>query len=149
MRGIVLGLIMCVTAPIFAPSVALGDTVVAARTIRSQTLLSAQDLALAPGTVPGTISNPHDIIGMEARVALYAGRPIRPEDIGPPALVERNQIVTLAFETGGLSIHAEGRALARGGVGDVIRVMNLGSRSTVSGTVMPDGRITVSGGAGS
>ena len=57
MRGIVLSLIMGCSAPISAPSVALGDTVVAARTIRSQTLLSAQDLALAPGTLNGAFKN--------------------------------------------------------------------------------------------
>jgi flagella basal body P-ring formation protein FlgA len=58
-------------------------------------------------------------------------------------VVERNQIVPISFLSGGLAIKAEGRALARGGVGDVIRVMNLQSRTTVSGQIAPDGQVLV------
>ena len=43
----------------------------------------------------------------------------------------------------GLRILTEGRALARGGVGDVIRVMNLSSRTTVSGRIAADGSVHV------
>jgi flagella basal body P-ring formation protein FlgA len=68
---------------------------------------------------------------------------VRAADLGPPALVDRNQIVALDFRAGGLSIRAEGRALARGGAGDVIRVMNLASRTTVSGRIRPDGVVDV------
>jgi flagella basal body P-ring formation protein FlgA len=81
-------------------------------------------------------------IGQEAQVTLYAGRPIRAEDIGPPAIIERNQIVPLAYGSGGLSILTEGRAMARGGAGDVIRVMNLESRTTVTGQIQPDGTVS-------
>jgi hypothetical protein len=70
-------------------------------------------------------------------------RPVRAADLGPPAVVERNQIVGLAYRSGGLAILTEGRALARGGVGDVIRVMNLASRATVTGTIGPDGLVAV------
>jgi flagellar basal body P-ring formation protein FlgA len=38
---------------------------------------------------------------------------------------------------------ADGRALGRAGIGDVVRVMNLGSRQTVSGLVLADGSIVV------
>ena len=39
--------------------------------------------------------------------------------------------------------HPVARALARGGGGDRIRVMNIASRSTVSGVIAPDGTVTV------
>jgi flagellar basal body P-ring formation protein FlgA len=76
-------------------------------------------------------------------VTLYAGRPIPLSALGPPALVERNQVVTLVFQRGGLEIRAEGRALGRGGEGDTIRIMNLASRNTVTGWVTGDGLIHV------
>ena len=38
----------------------------------------------------------------------------------------------------------EGRALARAGAGDYVRVMNLASRATVMGRVLQDGQIEVS-----
>lgn len=127
------------------PSPAPADTLVAARTIRAMAILTAEDLALIPETVPGALGDPAQAIGQEARVILYAGRAIRPGDIGPPAIVERNQIVALAFQRGALSILTEGRALDRGGAGDTIRVMNLASRSTLNGTIRADGTVHVSG----
>ncbi len=122
---------------------ALADTLVAARTIRSRTILSASDLTVQPANTPGTLTGPQDAIGFEARVVLYAGRPIRPGDIGPPAIIERNQIVSLVFHRGTLNITAAARSLGRGGVGDSLRVMNLASKSTVTGFVEPDGTVRV------
>lgn len=125
------------------PGSALAETVVARHTIRANTILTEADLALQPTGTAGALDNIDLAIGQEARVTLYANRPIRPEDLGPPALVDRNQIVTLIYATGPLNIHAEGRALARGGLGDAVRVMNLSSRTTVSGFVAADGSVRV------
>ena len=130
-----------------AAAQAAADTVVAARTIRSQTILGPQDLALAEGDVPGALSALGDALGKEAKVNLYAGRPIRPGEIGAPALIERNQVVALVYARGGLTIATEGRALDRAGLGESVRVMNLGSRATVTGTVAEDGAVVVSTGA--
>lgn len=118
---------------------ATAETVVAARTIRAHTVIAASDLLLRDVIIPGGVSDPEFLIGMEARVALYAGRPIRPGDVGFPAVVERNQILPLIYNRSGLSITTDGRALDRAGPGDVIRVMNLASRSTVSARIGIDG----------
>ena len=125
------------------PGVAFADTVVAARTIRSQAILGPSDLAMVSSDVPGGFADPNAVIGLEARVVLYAGRPIRASDVGPPALVERNQIVMVYYRAGSLNIVMEGRTLARAGVGDRLRVMNLESRNTVTGTVTENGSIIV------
>lgn len=124
---------------------ASADTVVATRAIRAQTLLTAADLAVVKGDHPGAITSIDDAIGLEARVMLYAGRPISRSDIGPAAIIARNQIVPLVYSQRGLSITAEGRALDRAAAGDFVRVMNLSSRTTVSGVVAPDGAIHVGG----
>lgn len=123
---------------------ALAETVVPSQTLRANTIISPHDLILRAVDTPGAISDPAAIIGLETRVTLYAGRPIRPGDIGPPALVARNQLVVLRYVSSGLSILVDGRALGRGGEGDRIRVMNLSSRTTLFGTVQPDGTILVS-----
>ena len=123
---------------------AAADTVLAARTIRPGTIITARDLIIKDGDISGMATKPEQLIGSEARVSLYAGRPIALADTGPPALVERNQIVPIIFQRNGLRISAEGRSLSRAGAGDVVRVMNLSSRTTISGKVMPDGRIMVS-----
>ncbi len=124
---------------------ASAETVVAARTIRAQTILSASDLAMIEGNVPGAIATIDEAVGLEARVMLYTGRPISQADIGPAAIIDRNQIVSLVYNQGGLTISADGRAMSRASVGDVVRVMNLSSRTTVSGVVAPDGSIHVGG----
>ncbi len=115
------------------------DTVVAARTLPAQTLIMAEDVILRDQNIPGSVQDPAEIIGMEAKVALYAGRPIRPRDVGYPAVVERNQIITLHYESSGLMISTEGRALGRAGPGELIRVMNISSRSTVTALIGADG----------
>ncbi len=126
--------VLCIlAAPISA------DTVVAARTLPAQTLIVAEDLILRDQNVPGSVEVPADIIGMEAKVAIYAGRPIRPGDVGFPAVVERNEIITLHYESSGLVISTEGRALGRAGPGEIIRVMNISSRSTVTALIGADG----------
>lgn len=130
-------LIVALGAPVSA------ESLVATRTIRAKTLVTTDDLTLVNAAIPGALSDPDQAVGLEARVAIYAGKPVRPEDLGPPTLVERNQLVTLVFLSGGLAISTEGRALARGGAGDSIRVMNLGSRTTVTGRVGPDGTVYV------
>ncbi|MGY6410064.1 MAG: flagellar basal body P-ring formation chaperone FlgA [Alkalilacustris sp.] len=127
-----------------APPV-LAETLVATRTIRPATPIGPADIALVPERHAGALSDPSEVLGMEARVALYPGRPIRPGDVGPAAVVERNGIVPLVFRRGGLTILAEGRALGRGAPGETVRVMNLSSRSTVSGVIASDGSVHVAG----
>ncbi|MBL3610475.1 flagellar basal body P-ring formation chaperone FlgA [Rhodovulum sulfidophilum] len=125
------------------PVVADADILVATRSVRGQTILGPGDVAVVAGEAVGTLVAPEEAIGQEARVNLYAGRPIRIGDVGPPAIIERNQIVTLRYQSRGLSIAADARALDRAGVGDALRVMNLASRNTVTGFVAPDGSVVV------
>lgn len=125
------------------PPVARAEAVVAARMIRSQTILGPQDVSLSETEMPGALQDPAEAVGREARVNIYAGRPIRPADLVHPAIIERNQTVKLNYFHAGLSIVTEGRSLDRAGPGDRIRVMNLDSRSTVSGVVLDDGSVSV------
>jgi flagella basal body P-ring formation protein FlgA len=122
---------------------AWADQIVAARTVRSLSVIGPDDIAFSADDSPGAAVAIAEVLGKEARVMLYPGRPIRLDQIGPPALIERNQIVTLVYQTGGLRIETEARALDRAGLGDAVRVMNLASRKTVSGTVQPDGSVAV------
>ncbi|WP_101067141.1 flagellar basal body P-ring formation chaperone FlgA [Roseovarius salinarum] len=123
---------------------AAADTVLAARTIRAQAVISPADVVVKNIEIAGAATSVDQVVGKEARVALYAGRPVRPRDIGPPAIIERNQIVPIVFESEGLHISAEGRSLSRAGPGERVRVMNLSSRTTLFGTVEPDGTVRVS-----
>ncbi|AHM03710.1 Flagellar basal-body P-ring formation protein FlgA [Roseibacterium elongatum DSM 19469] len=118
---------------------AAAETVIAAGTIRGQQLIGPMDVALAEGTTPGALSELSQAIGMEARVNLYPGRPIRAGDLRPPAIVERNAIITLRYDAGGLLIVTEGRALDRAARGEALRVLNLSSRNTVTAVAAAPG----------
>ncbi|MCC6304292.1 MAG: flagellar basal body P-ring formation protein FlgA [Rhodobacteraceae bacterium] len=124
---------------------AAAGTLVAARTIRAQSVIGPDDLVPGEATVAGALADPARAVGLEARVILHAGRPVRASDLGPPALVFRNAAVILAFRAGALTIRAEGRALGRAGEGETVRVLNLASRVTVTGRVAADGTVVVAG----
>jgi flagellar basal body P-ring formation protein FlgA len=130
-------LLLAMAAPVSA------ESVVATRTIRANTLIALEDLTLVAADLPGALVDPEKAIGLQARVAIYAGKPVLAGDLGPPTLIERNQMIKLVYLSGGLAISTEGRALGHGSEGDEIRVMNLGSRNTVSGRVGPDGTVYV------
>jgi flagella basal body P-ring formation protein FlgA len=119
------------------------ESLVAARMIRSQSIIGPQDIKTANAPISGALSDPAAAMGLEARVNIYPGRPILARDLGQPAMVDRNQLIVINYESNGLSITADGRALGRAAAGERIRVMNLASRATVTGTVQPDGSVAV------
>ena len=114
--------------------------ITAARDLPAGTIIEEADLAWIE-EVPGGIEDPALAIGMQARVAIYEGRPVVPGALRAPVLVSRNQIVRVAFDSGPLRIVTEGRALSEGAAGDVVRVMNLASRNTISALVHADGTL--------
>lgn len=128
---------------LLCPMAALSEVVVPTRTIRANSIVSPTDVALKDLQNDNGFFHLGDVIGQEARTTLYAGRPILVDDIGPPAIVARNQVVLLVFSSKGLIITTEGRSLQRGSVGDRIRIMNLSSRATLFGHVQQDGTVRV------
>ncbi|WP_340425145.1 SAF domain-containing protein [Yoonia sp. GPGPB17] len=71
-------------ALLLAVSPAAAETVVAARTIRAQSVITVDDVIIEGEATAAAIEAARNIIGMEARVALFAGRPIRPGDVARP-----------------------------------------------------------------
>ena len=53
------------------------------------------DLVVLEHDTIGGIKNVIEIIGLEARVNLYAGRVIRTSEVGAPAILERNHLVVM------------------------------------------------------
>ncbi len=132
-----LSFLLLVAGPLWA------DSVVPTRTIRANAIIGESDVIIRNGVQSAGFARIADVVGQEARVALYPGRPIGIDDIGPPAIVSRNQVVRVSFQSSGLHIVTDGRALERGAVGDLVRVMNLTSRATVFGQILADGSIQV------
>lgn len=125
-------------------STAAEGTLVAARSIPVKSVIGPSDVRHGALDVPGALSDPDQAIGREARVTLYAGRPIRSGDLQNPAVVERNDLVRLSYVAGPLWIVTEARALGRGSTGERIQVMNLDTRAVITGRIAGPGEVTVS-----
>lgn len=124
---------------------AAADTLIATRTLRANSIVTPQDVSIIPDNIPGMAQSLAEVVGLETRSIIYAGRPIALGNLGPAAIIERNQVVPLVFVKGGLKIYVDARSLERAGPGDVIRVMNLASKNTVTGVVAADGSVHVGG----
>lgn len=133
---------LAILALLAAPMTVDAAVLAAARTLPAGTVISAADLRAIDSTRPG-LSDPSEVIGRQTRVTIFEGRPLHPNLLQTPRLVSRNQVVRLYFQRGGLRIDMQGRALGDGGAGDVVRVMNIDSRNTVSARIQADGSLLV------
>ena len=59
--------------------------------------------------------------------------------------MQRDQSVTLIYESVGLYLTIRGKALENGTEGDVVSVMNLQSKRTISGVVTGRGQVSITG----
>ena len=110
--------------------------VIAARHIRAGTVVARDDLI---GESDGEVFTA--MIGRETSRTIVKGAPITPQDVQPRRFVKRNALVRIEFEKGPLLMSAEGRALEDGALGDVIRVMNVSSRTNLSVVVVGENRV--------
>jgi flagellar basal body P-ring formation protein FlgA len=83
-------------------------------------------------------------LGMQMRKQLRAGQAIKVSDLGKPDLVQRDDNVTLIYESTGLYLTVRGKAVEAGTEGDVVNVLNLQSKRTVSGVVIGRGQVAIS-----
>jgi len=101
--------------------------------------VTPEALSLVPRDVAplayGYFTRADEAIGRVARRALSAGAVLGPNDLAPPRLVRRGDIVTLVGRSGSLLVRAEGKAMADGVAGESIAVQNLSTRRVVRGRV--------------
>ena len=74
---------------------------------------------------------------------MRAGQALRVADLAKPDLVQRDQGVTLIYQSRGLYLTMRGKAVDNGTEGDVVNVLNLQSKRTVTGVVTGRGQVTI------
>ena len=82
-------------------------------------------------------------VGMQMRRQLHAGQAIRVADLAKPDLVQRDDNVTLIYESTGLYLTVRGKAMEAGTEGDTVNVLNLQSKRTVSGVVIGRDQVAI------
>jgi flagella basal body P-ring formation protein FlgA len=103
----------------YARSLAAGDTIQPEDVIWSQ--MQAHQ---APG---GSPQDADDVIGLTARRALRAGTAVASRDLTSPQVIARNDMVTVAFNAGGVRLTILGRAQRNAAAGEPVAVLNLQS----------------------
>lgn len=89
------------------------------------------------------VASSKTLVGMAARRPLKAETPLRTTDIERPMMIEKGDQVTMIVRTGNLTLTAAGRALEAGGKGDLIRILNTATHTTVEGVVHSPRQVTI------
>ena len=84
-----------------------------------------------------------ELEGSVARRTLLPGRVIPTSAVRESYAIERGEVVRLVYSHAGMIISANGSPLASASVGDLVRVRNVDTGVTVSGTVMADRTVRV------
>jgi len=147
-RKTVLSLLSLLAASLAMPAAAeMGMAVVPTRIIYPGEEISPSALDVVEVTNPNLAGDyarsAEEVTGMITSRTLLPGRTILVSSLRVPYLVKRGANVRLTFGIGNMVISASGSPLQNGSVGDVIRVRNIDSGLSVSGTVMADGTVQV------
>jgi flagella basal body P-ring formation protein FlgA len=121
------------------------DVLTWARSIAAGDLIQPADLvwgkaALAPADAP---SDPDQMVGQVARRALRSGAAVSAHDVSALQAVKVGEVVTLTFDSEGVSLALQGKALSGGAVGETINVQNVTSKKTIQAVVTGPGQATV------
>lgn len=131
---------LAVDMPLPVPAVTIypGDVI-------RDNMLIERDFA-ETATSSAMVDSRNALIGKVARRTLLPGKAIPVGAVEDARVVSNGSQVKVVFEEQGLTITTYAAALQNGRVGDLVKVRNLDSGLTVSGTVLSDGSIRVSGG---
>jgi flagellar basal body P-ring formation protein FlgA len=123
------------------------ETAVVTRNVERNDVLKSSDVVTErrpKAEVGGDAAVRSRAVGMQMRRQLRAGQAIKVADLAKPDLVQRDDNVTLIYESTGLYLTVRGKAMDGGTEGDVVNVLNLQSKRTVSGVVIGRGQVAIS-----
>jgi flagella basal body P-ring formation protein FlgA len=123
------------------------EAAVLGRNVERNELIKTADVVVErrpKAEVGGDAATRERAVGMQARRQLRAGQALKTADLVKPDLVQRDQTVTLIYEAAGLYLTIRGKALDGGAEGDVVSVLNLQSKRTVTGVVVGRGQVAIS-----
>jgi flagellar basal body P-ring formation protein FlgA len=122
------------------------EVAVLTRNVDRGDLLKSSDLVVErrpKAEIGGDAASRDRAIGMQTRRPMRANQPLKVADLVKPDLVQRDQNVTLIYQSAGLYLTTRGKALDGGTEGDVVNVLNPQSKRTISGIVTGRGQVTV------
>tara|TARA_R110002110_G_scaffold405241_1_gene624183 strand:- start:16254 stop:16994 length:741 start_codon:yes stop_codon:yes gene_type:complete len=117
------------------------------RPLASRSVISADDLEMVAvsgdAVLNGVMTEIEQVVGMELIRSMDVGSPIKVSQVRLPKLVKRGNTVTLLAGGGALQVRMQGKAMADGAEGDIVKATNLSSGQLVEGRVNADGTLSV------
>jgi flagella basal body P-ring formation protein FlgA len=109
------------------------------------TVLSATDIEMK--LVPlktaeaGGFATLDQLVGKALQRQSRGGVMLRPGDVSEPLVVERNQMVTVYFRAGAMTLTVKGQALGNASAGEAVQVLNTTSKKILTGTALANGGV--------
>jgi len=123
------------------------NVVTADQDIRRDTVINAGQLRISrmdtSALHKGYFSDISAVSGMLSKRTLRQGTPVTPDMVDLPDLVKRGQPLKIRLVRPGIQVEIQGEALARGHLGEQIRVRNTQSGATLFAEVIGDGLVQV------
>ncbi len=116
-----------------------------ARSINTGEIIQPSDLMWSKSAVPG-LDTPRDadsMIGMSARRPLREGAAVAQHDVTPPQVVKKDEMISLVYSSGGVTLTLQGKAMENAVAGQVIGVMNPESKKVVQAVAVGPGQAIV------
>ncbi|WP_137152410.1 flagellar basal body P-ring formation chaperone FlgA [Devosia sp. FKR38] len=111
------------------------------------TVLTATDVVLRPVPLRYAESTGvpqlSDIIGKALTRQSREGMMLKPSDVTIPYTVAKNDLVTIYFRSGPMTLTVKGQAVTGGTIGAPVQVLNLMSRRVISATAIAPGAVEV------
>ena len=122
------------------------EVVIPARALARGETISRNDIVVErrpKGEAGDAVHRAETVIGQAPRRELRAGQLLRPADLMKPELVVRGEPVTLVFESTGVKVTVQAKAMESGTLGDMVQVLNPQSKRTVQAKVAGPGRVVI------
>ncbi len=121
-----------------------------ARTLPAGAIIGADDIELR--MIPLTYAENaglvrvDEVVGKQLQRQTRAGVLIRPGDISAPELISRNELVTVIYRQGALTLTTRGQALNAASMSEPVSVLNPMTKKVLHGTAVEAGVVQISSG---
>lgn len=119
-----------------------------ADTLPAGTILGADDIDMRP--IPlrfaesAGIARAEDLVGKALKRSSRDGMVLKASDVTVPLTVAKNDLVTIYFRKGPMTLTVKGQAITGGTIGAPVQVLNLMSKRVISATTIAAGAVEVS-----
>ncbi len=123
------------------------EALVYTRDLTAGEIVQPEDLAWSKAPPYGVPLNaPRDskgLIGKAAKRPLRAGAAVSLSDLATPLVIKRDDIVSVAYEAGGVKLVLQAKAMAGASLGQTVDVMNPASKKIVQAVAIGPGQAVV------